>query len=54
MMTATREAIRRQLDLEDESRALGSARYRAARPLPWRTDTTSVEEEAELPPAASF
>jgi len=50
MQTFGRDDIRRQLDLEDESRALGSSRYRAARPLPWRTDTSSVEEEAELPP----
>ena len=50
MMTSGRADVRRQLDLEDESRALGSSRYRAARPLPWRTETSSVEEEAELPP----
>ncbi|WP_304274712.1 DNA-directed RNA polymerase [Caulobacter segnis] len=29
---------------------MGSSRYRASRPLPWRTDTATVEEEAELPP----
>ncbi|WP_343698880.1 DNA-directed RNA polymerase [Caulobacter sp.] len=49
-MPTARELIQRQLDLEDDSRALGSARYRANRPLPWRTETASTEEEAELPP----
>ncbi|MGS1015430.1 DNA-directed RNA polymerase [Allosphingosinicella humi] len=47
-----RDTIRRQLDLEDESRSLGVARYERSRPLPWRSpeDNPSVEEEANLPP----
>ncbi len=49
-MTDLRERIARQLVLEDEGRQLGADRYRAARPLPWRTDASSANEEAELPP----
>lgn len=50
-MTETlREKIARQLVLEDEARALGAHRYRSSRPLPWRTETASTKEEAELPP----
>ncbi|WP_158285811.1 MULTISPECIES: DNA-directed RNA polymerase [unclassified Caulobacter] len=45
-----KELIARQLELENESRALGAARYQSSRPLPWRTETSSVIEEAELPP----
>lgn len=50
MPLSARDKIARQLDLEDESRALGSARYRAMRPLPWRKDASSMSDEAELPP----
>lgn len=50
MIQHTREDIARQLELEDESRRLGAERYRSQRPLPWRTEATSVEEEADLPP----
>jgi DNA-directed RNA polymerase len=49
-MDLTREDIRRQLELEAESRSLGQARYERSRPLPWRTEGGSVEEEANLPP----
>lgn len=50
-MTETlKDKVRRQLELEDESRGLGRARYRSKRPLPWRTEAGSVEEEADLPP----
>jgi DNA-directed RNA polymerase len=47
-----REDVRRQLDLEDESRSLGVVRYQRSRPLPWRSheDSLRVEEEANLPP----
>ena len=44
-----RAQLRRQLDIEDESRALGARRYHA-RDLPWRTEAGSIEEEANLPP----
>lgn len=51
-MDLTREDIRRQLDLEAESRSLGEARYARARPMPWKTGeaAASAEEEADLPP----
>lgn len=49
-MTDLRERIARQLDLERESQQLGADRYRAMRPLPWRSDTSATHEEAELPP----
>lgn len=49
-MDLTREDIRRELDLEAESRSLGEARYSRARPMPWRTETSKTEEEANLPP----
>lgn len=50
-MTETiRDKIARQLEIEDEARALGARRYRSSRPLPWRTETASTEEEAQLPP----
>lgn len=49
-MTDIRERIARQLDLEDEGRRLGADRYRAMRPLPWRTEASSATEEADLPP----
>ena len=48
-MQNIRDLIRRQLELEDESRALGAARYHA-RKLPWKTEAGSVDEEANLPP----
>ena len=50
MILHTREDIARQLELEDESRSLGAERYRSQRPLPWRTESSSVEDEADLPP----
>lgn len=49
-MIDLRERIARQLALEDEGRQLGADRYRAARPLPWRTEASAQNEEAELPP----
>lgn len=45
-----RDVVRRQLELEDESRGLGAARYRSSRPLPWREAISSTSEETELPP----
>lgn len=48
-MTDIRARLRQQLDLEDESRALGSRRY-AKRDLPWRFEAGTAEEEANLPP----
>lgn len=45
-----RQKLARQIALEDESRALGASRYRARRPLPWRAEPSSADEEAELPP----
>lgn len=48
-MQNIRDLIRRQLELEDESRALGAARYRS-RKLPWKIEAGTVEEEANLPP----
>ncbi|MFN3582810.1 DNA-directed RNA polymerase [Phenylobacterium sp.] len=49
-LNTLRDRIGRQLDLEAEARALGVERYRRQRPLPWRTDTAGVEDEADLPP----
>ena len=50
LTTNIRDKIRQQLELEDEARALGADRYRARRPLPWRTEAAGQDEEAELPP----
>ena len=44
------QKVRRQIDLENESRALGAERYRSARPLPWRDEVSSAEQEGDLPP----
>ncbi|TAE72958.1 MAG: T3/T7 RNA polymerase [Verrucomicrobia bacterium] len=41
--------IRRQIELEDDARALGASRYRN-RQLPWKDKVGSDEEEANLPP----
>jgi DNA-directed RNA polymerase len=51
-MDLSREDVRRQLELEAESRSLGEARYARSRPMPWKTgaDAASAEEEADLPP----
>lgn len=50
-MLLGREDIRRQLELEAESRSLGEARYARSRPMPWKEgDGASTEEEADLPP----
>jgi len=48
-MTNIRDRIRRQLELEDDSRALGERRYNA-RKLPWKPEAGSPDEEANLPP----
>lgn len=48
-MQNIRDLIRRQIELEDESRALGADRYHA-RKLPWKVDAGTVDEEANLPP----
>lgn len=45
-----RDKVRRQLELEDESRALGAARYRSSRPMPWSGTTAAAKDETELPP----
>jgi len=49
-----RDKLARQIALEDESRALGASRYRARRPLPWRTEPSSADEEGELPPGRAL
>lgn len=49
MIDATRDLIRRQIELEDESRALGQSRYHS-RKLPWKVEAGAPEEEANLPP----
>ena len=48
-MNDIRAQLRRQLELEDEGRALGIARYHS-RDLPWKGTVGSPEEEANLPP----
>ena len=48
-MTDYRTLIRRQLEIEDDCKALGASRYRN-RQLPWRDTVGSDEEEANLPP----
>jgi len=45
-----KDKLARQIALEDESRALGASRYRARRPLPWRHEPSSTDEEGDLPP----
>lgn len=55
MRTETfRDKLARQIALEDESRALGASRYRARRPLPWRHEPSSADEEGELPPGRAL
>ena len=51
-MDISREDVRRELDLVDESRSLGITRYHRARPMPWKTEgeAAAAEEEANLPP----
>lgn len=44
-----RTLIRRQIELEDDCKALGASRYRN-RQLPWKDGVGSDEEEANLPP----
>src|SRR3546814_4046998 len=41
--------LRRQIELEDEQRALGQSRYNS-RKLPWKVEAGSIDEEANLPP----
>lgn len=48
-MQDIRTLLRRQLELEDESRALGADRYNS-RKLPWKLEAGSEDEEANLPP----
>ena len=48
-MTDIRAQVRRQIEIEDESRALGIRRYNA-RELPWRVEAGTPDEEANLPP----
>lgn len=48
-MDTIRDLIRRQIELEDEQRALGSSRYNS-RKLPWRVEAGTPDEEANLPP----
>lgn len=45
-----RDRLRRQVALENESRALGVERYQSRSPLPWRDDPSSRDQEADLPP----
>lgn len=49
MTTDFRAQLRRQIELEDESRALGQSRYHS-RNLPWKAEAGSIDEEANLPP----
>lgn len=44
-----RAELRRQIELEDEQRALGASRYHA-RALPWKVEAGTIDEEANLPP----
>lgn len=48
-MYHTRDAIRRQLELEDEQRSLGAHRYRKGN-MPWKPEAGAADEEANLPP----
>lgn len=48
-MNDIRAQLRRQIELEDEARALGANRYHA-RKLPWKTEAGTIDEEANLPP----
>jgi DNA-directed RNA polymerase len=48
-MQDIRTLIRRQVELEEESKALGVERYHS-RKLPWRVEAGTVDEEANLPP----
>lgn len=50
MSLINRADVRRQLDLEAESRSLGVSRYNRARPMPWSAESATVDEEANLPP----
>ena len=50
MRETFKDKLVRQIGLEDESRALGASRYRARRPLPWRHEPSSTDEEGDLPP----
>nr|WP_314122606.1 DNA-directed RNA polymerase [uncultured Brevundimonas sp.] len=50
MRETFKDKLARQIALEDESRALGASRYRARRPLPWRHEPSSTDEEGDLPP----
>ncbi|KJV39610.1 hypothetical protein VH88_13015 [Brevundimonas sp. KM4] len=45
-----RQKVARQIDLENESRALGASRYRSNRPMPWRNEARAPDDEADLPP----
>lgn len=45
-----RQKLARQRALEDEARALGASRYQSSRPLPWRSEPSSNNSEADLPP----
>lgn len=45
-----RQKVARQRALEDEARALGASRYQSSRPLPWRSEPSSTNSEADLPP----
>lgn len=50
-MNDIRDAIRRQIELEDEGRALGQSRYHK-RELPWKVEAGTANEEANLPPGS--
>ena len=45
-----RQKLARQRALEDEARALGASRYQSSRPRPWRSEPSSNNSEADLPP----
>lgn len=48
-MQNIKDLIRRQIELEEESKALGADRYHS-RKLPWKVEAGSADEEASLPP----
>ena len=48
-MQNIKDLIRRQIELEEESKALGADRYHA-RKLPWKVEAGTIDEEANLPP----
>ncbi|WP_406853368.1 DNA-directed RNA polymerase [Brevundimonas sp. BH3] len=48
------QRARRQLALENESRAIASDRYKRSRPTPWRDDIARQRDEADMLPAKTL